>query len=136
MRNGYHERTTDFGIRLSGAALCGIAYWALRSLAHMHLTASPGWPAFALAALGFLCASLGSAFVMLGRHILDDVEISARWASSSTRAQRDAVSCKPHDPGDDRFGARDPVQARAASQMAVGGRAEESAGAILPASVN
>lgn len=47
---------------------------------HIQATqeASPAEMAFAAAA--FLCASVGATLTVLGAHIFDRVEVSARWA--------------------------------------------------------
>lgn len=82
MQTWRHKRTTDLGLRLGGAALSGLSYLAFRSLAEIRLPAlpaSPGLLAFALAAVGFACASAGCAFLMLGHHVFDQIEISSRW---------------------------------------------------------
>ena len=81
--DGWHRsRKADIVLRCAGALLCRAAY-----LAWAHLVA---WPrgasdntadmlAVALAAVAFLGASAGSAMLCLGRHLFDDVRISARW---------------------------------------------------------
>ncbi|WP_332819680.1 hypothetical protein [Sphingopyxis sp.] len=85
MRDWYHDRRTDIGLRLGGAALCGLAWLAFRELAALHLSrihADPGAGALLLAAAGFLCASLGAVLITQGRHIFDSVEVSERWRTA------------------------------------------------------
>lgn len=70
----------DLGLRASGLLLCGIAYTAISRLCAMHIPPqTAGALAYALAAIGFLCASAGSAMVMLGHHLFDEIEVSERW---------------------------------------------------------
>jgi hypothetical protein len=75
----------DIGLRLSGILLGGVAYLAL-----VRLIALPVAPhhadalAYGLAAIGVVCTSAGSACVMLGRHLFDEIEVSSRW--QATRA--------------------------------------------------
>lgn len=82
MHDWQHDKRTDIGLRLGGAALWGLAWLAFRTLAELHLSqthANPGAGALALAAAGFLCASLGAVLVAQGCHIFDPVEVSERW---------------------------------------------------------
>lgn len=82
MNDWYFNKRTDIGLRLGGAALWGLAWLAFRDLAGLHLSqthANPGVGALALAAAGFLCASLGAVLIAQGRHIFDRVEVSERW---------------------------------------------------------
>lgn len=67
-------------MRVSGLLLCGLSYAAiLRPLAmHIH-PQSAGSLAYALAALGFMAASSGSAMLMLGHNLFDEIEVSSRW---------------------------------------------------------
>ena len=53
---------------------CGHGLWLL------HGDRSPGAAAFLLALVTFLSASAGSATLILGPHLFDRVEVSARWA--------------------------------------------------------
>jgi hypothetical protein len=82
MQHRHQGRSTDLGLRLSGAALCGVTWLAIRTLFHMRMApwpASPGTLAYALAVIGFVCGSAGAALLTLGRHIFDEVEIGERW---------------------------------------------------------
>ena len=53
---------------------CGHALWLL------HGERSQGVVAFLLALVTFLSASIGSAMLIVGPHLFDKVEVSARWA--------------------------------------------------------
>lgn len=82
MRGWHHDWRTDIGMRAGGVALCGAAWLAVRTLAHLRfpsLPASPGPLAFALAFAGFVTASAGTAMLALGHHLFDQVEVSERW---------------------------------------------------------
>ena len=82
MEQRHQRRTRDCRLRLAGAALCCVAWAAIRTLVHIRLadaTAAPGALAFALATLGFIAASAGTGLCALGIHILDPVAVSERW---------------------------------------------------------
>ncbi len=67
-------------LRCLGVGLCVLAW---RAIAHLIVMAGHGGRAgllsYALATAGFFCASLGSALAILGGHMFDEVEVSARW---------------------------------------------------------
>ncbi|MDZ7281598.1 hypothetical protein KV697_03940 [Sphingomonas sanguinis] len=67
-------------LRFLGVGLCVLAW---RAIVHLIVTAGHGGRAglvgYALATAGFLCASLGSALAILGEHVFDEVQVSARW---------------------------------------------------------
>lgn len=72
----------DIGLRILGLTLCAIAYQALAHLVGMRPPAAPhqsGPLAYLLAAIGFMSASAGTALALLGKHLFDQVEVSARW---------------------------------------------------------
>lgn len=72
----------DIGLRGLGMALCALAYVAIGHLMTLRPIALPrpaGVVAYGLAAGGFLGASVGTALTLLGRHLFDEVEVSARW---------------------------------------------------------
>lgn len=72
----------DIGLRILGLACCGVAYVALTHLvavAHPAPHHHAGPLAHLIAAIGFLAASAGSALALLGKHLFDRIEISARW---------------------------------------------------------
>ena len=82
MADWSNKRTTDVSVRAGGALSCAAAYLAISALAHLHVAApraQPGAIAYVLAAIGFLCTSFGTALIVLGHHIFDQVEVSARW---------------------------------------------------------
>lgn len=68
---------TDLGIRASGILSLAIATTAIHTLARLH--PQTGTLAFLLATIGFLCASVGAMLVIVGHHIHDRVQVSARW---------------------------------------------------------
>ena len=68
----------DLGLRVIGLILCALAYAACTRLAALQPHAV-GVAAFALAATGFLTGSAGAAMTVVGRHLFDEIEISARW---------------------------------------------------------
>ncbi|WP_287977205.1 hypothetical protein [Sphingomonas sp.] len=76
----HRSRRADLGLRAGGLCLLLIAGLAWRRLIALHI-ASGGADAFAflLALIAFLSASLGSAATLLGGHLFDEVEVSARW---------------------------------------------------------
>lgn len=76
----HRSRRADIGLRAIGLGLCAAAYLALARLAAIaQPPQSASTLAFALAAVGFLAASVGSAMTLLGHHLFDEVEVSARW---------------------------------------------------------
>jgi len=76
----HRSRRADLGLRASGLLLCGIAYTALSRLCAMPLSPDTvGALAFALAAIGLLAASAGSAMAALGHHLFDQIKVSERW---------------------------------------------------------
>ena len=68
---------TDLSLRASGVLSLTIAVTAIHALARLH--PPTGAFAFLLATIGFLCASAGAMLVIVGRHIHDRVQVSARW---------------------------------------------------------
>jgi hypothetical protein len=76
MTDPRHLRT-DLSLRASGVLALTIAATAIHTLVRLH--PQTGALAFLLAAIGFLCASAGAMLVIVGRHIHDRVQVSARW---------------------------------------------------------
>ena len=72
-----HRLRTDLSLRASGVLLLAIAVTALHLLARLNPQTSA--LAIPLATIGFLCASAGAMLAIVGHHIHDRVEISARW---------------------------------------------------------
>ena len=68
---------TYLSLRASGILSLAIAATAIHTLARLH--PPTGALAFLLAAIGFLCASGGAMLVIVGHHIHDRVQLSARW---------------------------------------------------------
>lgn len=72
----------DYGLRAAGVVLCALAYAAIARLCALHPPVPPataGIAAYALAASGFLCASVGGALTTHGSHVFDEIEVSPRW---------------------------------------------------------
>ncbi len=80
-------------LRLAGCALVAAGAAAMRWL---FRTATPGLPADAsvaqivFAALGFLGLSLGTALVLLGTHVFDQVHLSDRWKRRTVSPYRNS----------------------------------------------
>ncbi|MDF0486671.1 hypothetical protein PX554_00895 [Sphingomonas sp. H39-1-10] len=68
-------RARALAVRGGGVAGCLAAYFAIGAVARVDAAA----PRLALAAIGFLCGSLGSALLWLGDHVFDRVAVSDRW---------------------------------------------------------
>lgn len=67
-------------IRTGGVAALGLAWFGGHELWRLHGTDPLGPLMFLLALITFLAASAGSAMLIVGPHLLDEVEISRRWA--------------------------------------------------------
>jgi hypothetical protein len=81
MADWAHKRT-DMTIRAAGALSCATAYLAFQTLGHLYdgaARAETGAVVYLLAASAFLCSSFGTALLLLGHHVLDRIEVSARW---------------------------------------------------------
>lgn len=51
----------------------------------MHVPSQKaGFLAYGIAAIGFMAASAGSALTILGHHLFDEIEVSARWRGPPT----------------------------------------------------
>lgn len=84
------SRRRDIAIRLAGLVMLpigGISIDGLYQLVHGAPAQGSTFPELGLAATGFLCISIGSALLSLGAHLFDEVEISARWASTAASSQ-------------------------------------------------
>ncbi|RXD03596.1 hypothetical protein EQZ23_14795 [Sphingomonas sp. UV9] len=68
---------TDLSLRASGIPLLAVAVTAIHTLARLHPPISV--LAFLLATIGFLCASAGAMLAIVGHHIHDRIQVSARW---------------------------------------------------------
>ena len=81
MRPAWHRsRGADLALRVAGLVLCCSAYAAFGRLIALPIAArAAGLGAYALAAFGFLGASAGSALAIFGKHLFDEIEVSARW---------------------------------------------------------
>ena len=67
-------------IRTGGAAVLGLAWLGGHELWRLHGANPSGALMFLLAFITFLAACSGSAILIVGHHLLDEVEISRRWA--------------------------------------------------------
>lgn len=91
MSDWHDNRLIDLGLRLSGAALWGLAWLSAQSLADFYPARTSVYPSsggFALAAAAFLCGSLGGILLTLGKHVFDRIEIDRRWRSATSRSSR------------------------------------------------
>lgn len=79
-------------IRVFGLAMLGLSWTCGHALWQLHGDASPGVAAFLLALLTFLSASIGSAMLILGPHLFDKVEVSARWARLAVDRDQDRAA--------------------------------------------
>lgn len=83
MANWRGRRDVDLALRLAGLLLGGLAFHLAALLArhmHGHSAAAVGTLDLLLAALLFLSGSIGAALFFVGRHLLDEVRVSQRWA--------------------------------------------------------
>ena len=70
-------------MRAGGATSLGLSWLGGHELWLLHGTNAVGALMFLLALVTFLAASAGSAMLILGAHLFDKVEVSARWARQS-----------------------------------------------------
>lgn len=74
----------DIVLRATGLLLCWVSYTAIARLVAMHVPPQKNDVlGFGLAAIGFIAASTGSALTLLGDHLFDRIEVSARWRARS-----------------------------------------------------
>lgn len=78
----HRTKGADPLLRLAGVVTLVISA-ALWSLLFKAPTRSADAVAFLLALLAFASLSAGSAMLVLGRHLFDQIELSARWARRS-----------------------------------------------------
>lgn len=81
----HRSRKADLGLRLMGIMLCALAYLSISHLVALHPNPPPrsaGAAGYWLAAIGFLSAGGGGAMTILGHHLFDEIEVSARWRHS------------------------------------------------------
>ncbi|MFV0623393.1 hypothetical protein ACBY01_05175 [Sphingomonas sp. ac-8] len=80
MASWHRSRRADLGLRASGLLLWGAAYAAFAQLVALRLPPhGEGALGYGLAALGFVAASAGGVLTMLGSHLFDKGQASARW---------------------------------------------------------
>jgi hypothetical protein len=87
MRGVLHRLLRGLSIRAFGLAILGLSWACGHTLWLLQGEKAPGVGAFLLALASFLTASIGSAMLIVGPHLFDKVEVSARWAR--TTAHRD-----------------------------------------------
>ncbi|WP_156346989.1 hypothetical protein [Sphingomonas sp. Leaf33] len=76
----HRSRRADIGLRATGLLLCWVSYTAMSQVVAMHVSPhKAGILAYGIAAVGFIAASAGSALTLWGRHLFDEIEVSARW---------------------------------------------------------
>lgn len=76
----HRSRRADIVLRASGLLLCWFSYTAISRLVAMHVPPQRADTlAYGIAAFGFMAASAGSALILLGHHLFDEIEVSARW---------------------------------------------------------
>ncbi|MEG8038677.1 hypothetical protein QP166_04680 [Sphingomonas sp. LR60] len=76
----HRSRRADIVLRATGLLLCWVSYTAIARLVAMHVPPlKAGVLAYGIAAVGFMAASAGTALTILGHHLFDEVEVSARW---------------------------------------------------------
>ena len=87
----HREGWAGLALRVAGAALLSGSAIVLSYLFDRFGGArgAPGAFELLLALIGFASASAGSAMLLLGAHLFDEIEISARWAHRSRGATPD-----------------------------------------------
>lgn len=101
MGSWHRSWKADLGVRAVGLVCCALGYAAIAQLfaAPPAALGTPDLFALALAAGGFLGASIGVAMTIWGKHLFDEVTVSARWrrstASSARRIHADVSTTLP-----------------------------------------
>ena len=93
MHGVLHHLLRGLSIRVVGLAVLGLSRTSGHALWLLHGGRSPGVAAFLLALATFLCASIGSAMLIVGPHLFDKVEVSARWARLAVDRDPDNAAC-------------------------------------------
>ncbi|MBB3350071.1 hypothetical protein [Sphingomonas sp. BK069] len=76
----HRSRSGDVALRAGGLCLWALSYFAVARLGSLNLPPMKAGPlSFTLASIGFVAASAGGLLLSLGRHLFDEVEVSARW---------------------------------------------------------
>lgn len=91
----------DACIRLVGALLLASVWLAMRALLHSNRLVQhhdAGALDYLLALWAVVGGSSGTALLLLGRHIFDQVEVSARWARYPGRLDQPTVPDHAEDP--------------------------------------
>ena len=81
MRAGWHRsHGADIALRIAGLILCCLAYVTFGMLMALPVgLRGSGVAAYSFALAGFVGASAGSALALYGKHLFDEIEVSARW---------------------------------------------------------
>ena len=82
-------------IRAAGLATLGLSWICGHELWRLHSMDGTSALTFFLALVTFLAASAGSAMLIVGEHLFDEVEISQRWARRPV--VHDSMSGEEHD---------------------------------------
>lgn len=96
----------DAAIRALGALLLVASWAAIRGLLHLARSSPTGCATplgCLMATLGFLAASAGAAALLLGRHLLDEIEVSSRWRRHAADEGQWPTLRPGEDGGDDAF---------------------------------
>lgn len=90
----HRSRRADIALRASGLILCSLAYLAIAQLTALPIAPqSPGLFAHALAAIGFVGGSAGSALAALGHHLFDQIIVGAP-SEHRGRSCSDVIQCR------------------------------------------
>ena len=74
-----HRPWTGAAIRMGGLVALGLSWLCGRELWLLHGPHNPTALEFLLATGTFIAACAGSAMLIVGPHLLDEVEVSERW---------------------------------------------------------
>jgi hypothetical protein len=74
-----HCPFSGISIRAGGLASLGLSWLCGRELWLLHSTNVLSFLMFLLALMTFLAASAGSAMLIVGPHLFDEVEVADRW---------------------------------------------------------
>lgn len=122
----HRSQRADLGLRALGLLLCWLSYTAIVRLVAMHVPAQAAdIVAYGLATVGFVAASSGSAMLILGNHLFDEIEVSARW-----RGIPDPISLYPLEGVDD-MDISEPAMLVVGRDVDGGWTVRESAGLLL-----
>lgn len=81
----------SIAMRAGGVAALGLAWLCGHELWRYHAERQISAAAFLLALATFLIATLGSAMLIVGPHLFDQVEVSGRWTRRTPARPRNPV---------------------------------------------